>query len=164
MVVSRIILILAYITPYPVPLMKTDKTINSILTNVSIDVSDNFGIELTNKKILEIVNSQFSKTPTYTKEKKLIKFDYFGKLQIKEGREEYVTEGRLKNIMMVLKDIELLPDYRYVINDKDEVDYHSIVKFVDSQIKTKLHIDLIVDMIKVVIDGKNIPLKHLTND
>lgn len=144
--------------------MIIDSTIQDIIDKVIVDVKDDLDIELSDAKVLEIINSQFSGVPNYTKEKKVIKFDYFGKFQIKEGREEYVTKGRLKNIMTVLGELQLLPDYRYVIEDREEVDYHSIVKFIDSQIKMKIDKDVIISKIKVIIEGNRVPLKHLTND
>jgi len=144
--------------------MKLDTTIQHILDVINREVNDEMDIDLDDDTVLDIINSQFSGIAGYTKDKKVVKLDYFGKFKIADGREDYVTKGRLKNIMVYLGNIEILPDYRYVIEDREEVDYHSIVKFVDSQLKSKIGIATIVDKIKVVIDGVNTPLKHLTND
>ncbi len=66
--------------------MQIDDTIKTVLEKIQTQVKKEFGVDLTQEELLEIVDSQFKVIPAAIENKDTVKLDKLGKFLIKETR------------------------------------------------------------------------------
>lgn len=66
--------------------MQIDNTIKTVLEKIQSQVKKEFGTELSQEELLEIVDSQFKVIPAAIENKDTVKLDKLGKFLIKETR------------------------------------------------------------------------------
>jgi len=72
--------------------MLIDNTIKTVLEKIQSQVKKEFDVDLTQKELLEIVDSQFKVIPDAIENKDTVKLDKLGKFLIKEMRTKVLKD------------------------------------------------------------------------